>query len=156
MTLYHGTNVDFDLIDIEKSNPYKDFGKGFYLTDIKEQAERMSLRKVKFFGGVPVIQVYDFDEGDLQREDLKVKFFSEPSEEWAVFIHNNRNRTLDFRHDYDVVIGPIANDGVAYLLGRYEEGTITLPELVRGLEYKQLNNQYFFGTEKALDLLRRV
>lgn len=156
MTLYHGTNVDFDLIDIEKSNPYKDFGKGFYLTDIKEQAERMALRKVKFFGGVPIIQVYDFDEGDLQRENLKVKFFSEPSEEWAVFIHNNRNRTLDFRHDYDVVIGPIANDGVAYLLGRYEEGTITLPELVRGLEYKQLNNQYFFGTEKALDLLRRV
>ena len=156
MTLYHGTNVDFDLIDIEKSNPYKDFGKGFYLTDIKEQAERMALRKVKFFGGVPVIQVYDFDEGDLQREDLKVKFFSEPSEEWAVFIHNNRNRTLDFRHDYDVVIGPIANDGVAYLLGRYEEGTITLPELVRGLEYKQLNNQYFFGTQKALNLLRRV
>lgn len=156
MTLYHGTNVDFDLIDIEKSNPYKDFGKGFYLTDIKEQAERMALRKVKFFGGVPVIQVYDFDVGDLQREDLKVKFFSEPSEEWAVFIHNNRNRKLDFRHDYDVVIGPIANDGVAYLLGRYEEGTITLPELVRGLEYKQLNNQYFFGTQKALDLLRRV
>lgn len=156
MTLYHGTNVDFDLIDIEKSNPYKDFGKGFYLTDIKEQAERMALRKVKFFGGVPIIQVYDFDEGDLQRENLKVKFFSEPSEEWAVFIHNNRNRTLDFSHDYDVVIGPIANDGVAYLLGRYEEGTITLPELVRGLEYKQLNNQYFFGTEKALDLLRRV
>lgn len=156
MRLYHGTNVDFDLIDIEKSNPYKDFGKGFYLTDIKEQAERMALRKVKFFGGVPVIQVYDFDEAALQMDKLKVKFFSEPSEEWAVFIHNNRNRALDFHHDYDVVIGPIANDGVAYLLGRYEEGTITLPELVRGLEFKQLNNQYFFGTQKALDLLRRV
>lgn len=156
MRLYHGTNVDFDLIDIEKSNPYKDFGKGVYLTDIKEQAERMALRKVKFFGGVPVIQVYDFDEAALQMDKLKVKFFSEPSEEWAVFIHNNRNRALDFHHDYDVVIGPIANDGVAYLLGRYEEGTITLPELVRGLEFKQLNNQYFFGTQKALDLLRRV
>lgn len=85
-----------------------------------------------------------------------MKVFSEPSEEWAVFIHNNRNRALDFHHDYDVVIGPIANDGVAYLLGRYEEGTITLPELVRGLEFKQLNNQYFLGTQKALDLLRRV
>ena len=45
MILYHGTNVDFDVIDIEKSNPYKDFGKGFYLTDIKEQAERMAQRK---------------------------------------------------------------------------------------------------------------
>ena len=156
MRLYHGTNVDFDLIDIEKSNPYKDFGKGFYLTDIKEQAERMALRKVKFFGGAPVIQVYDFDETALQMDKLKVMVFSEPSEEWAVFIHNNRNRALDFHHDYDVVIGPIANDGVAYLLGRYEEGTITLPELVRGLEFKQLNNQYFLGTQKALDLLRRV
>ena len=143
MRLYHGTNVDFDLIDIEKSNPYKDFGKGFYLTDIKEQAEGMALRKVNFFGGVPVIQVYDFDEAALQMDKLKVKVFSEPSEEWAVFIHNNRNRALDFHHDYDVVIEPIANDGVAYLLGRYEEGTITLPELVRGLEFKQLNNQYF-------------
>lgn len=51
MRLYHGTNVDFDLIDIEKSNPYKDFGKGFYLTDIKEQAERMALRKVNFLVG---------------------------------------------------------------------------------------------------------
>ena len=69
MTLYHGTNVDFNLIDIEKSNPYKDFGKGFYLTDIKEQAERMALRKVKFFGGVPVIQVYDFE---LSAEDMAV------------------------------------------------------------------------------------
>ena len=69
MRLYHGTNVDFDLIDIEKSNPYKDFGKGFYLTDIKEQAERMALRKVKFFGGTPVIQVYDFDEVALQMDD---------------------------------------------------------------------------------------
>lgn len=156
MRLYHGTNVDFDLIDIEKSNPYKDFGKGFYLTDIKEQAERMALRKVKFFGGVPVIQVYELDDAALQMDKLKVKVFSEASEEWAVFIHNNRNRALNFHHDYDVVIGPIANDGVAYLLGRYEEGTITLPELVRGLEFKQLNNQYFFGTQKALDLLRGV
>ena len=69
MRLYHGTNVDFDLIDIEKSNPYKDFGKGFYLTDIKEQAERMALRKVKFFGGAPVIQVYDFDETALLMND---------------------------------------------------------------------------------------
>ena len=35
MILYHGTNVDFDKIDIEKSNPYKDFGKGFYLTNLQ-------------------------------------------------------------------------------------------------------------------------
>jgi hypothetical protein len=156
MRLYHGTNVDFDLIDIEKSNPYKDFGQGFYLTDIKEQAERMAQRKVKFYGGTPVVQTYEFEESELEEKHLNVLRFSKPCEDWAVFIHNNRNHSDSFSHDYDVVIGPIANDGVAYLLGRYEEGTINLPELVRGLDFKHLNNQYFFGTPKALTLLRRV
>lgn len=156
MILYHGTNVDFDVIDIEKSNPYKDFGKGFYLTDIKEQAERMVQRKVKFYGGSPVVQTYEFDERELDGKHVKVLRFSKPSEDWAVFIHNNRNHSDIFSHDYDVVVGPIADDGIAYLLGRYDEGTITLSELVRGLDFKHLNNQYFFGTPKALNLLRRV
>ena len=54
------------------------------------------------------------------------------------------------------VIGPIANDGVAYLLGRYEEGTLTIDELSKELDYKKLNNQYFFGTEKAIKYLKRI
>lgn len=156
MILYHGTNVDFDVIDIEKSNPYKDFGKGFYLTDIKEQAERMAQRKVKFYGGSPVVQTYEFDERELDGKHVKVLRFSKPCEDRAVFIHNNRNHSDIFSHDYDVVVGPIVDDGIAYLLGRYDEGTITLSELVRGLDFKHLNNQYFFGTPKALNLLRRV
>ena len=32
MILYHGTNVEFDVIDLAKSKPNKDFGQGFYLT----------------------------------------------------------------------------------------------------------------------------
>lgn len=156
MKLYHGTNIDFQEIDIAKSNPYKDFGKGFYLTDLRQQAERMALRKVKFFGGECVVQEYEFDESLLEDGVLNVKMFSTPNEEWAAFIHNNRNNADDYHHDYDVVIGPIADDGVAFLLGRYEEGTITLAELARQLEYKQLNNQYFFGTVRAINLLKRV
>lgn len=42
MILYHGTNMDFEAIDITRSNPYKDFGKGFYLTDIRKQAEELA------------------------------------------------------------------------------------------------------------------
>jgi hypothetical protein len=156
MRLYHGTNLDFQEIDIAKSNPYKDFGKGFYLTDLLHQAERMALRKVKFFGGECVVQEYEFDESLLESNKLNVKVFPSPNEEWAAFIHNNRNNTGEYHHDYDIVIGPIADDGVAFLLGRYEEGTITLTELARQLEYRQLNNQYFFGTVRAINLLRRV
>ena len=52
MILYHGTNIDFNDIDLDKCTPYKDFGKGFYLTDIREQAESLSVKKSKLFGGI--------------------------------------------------------------------------------------------------------
>ena len=156
MILYHGTNIDFNVIDLDKSNKYKDFGKGFYLTDIRSQAEELAAKKSRLFGGYPVIQEYEFDENLLQAGDLQVLTFSSPSPLWADFIFKNRNRHIQFSHDYDIVIGPIADDGVAYLLGRYEEGTLTIDELSKELGYKKLNNQYFFGTEKAIKYLKRI
>lgn len=156
MKLYHGTNVDFDVIDLTKSNKYKDFGQGFYLTDIRSQAEELAAKKSRLFGGYPVIQEYEFDESLLSDAELKVLKFDKPSTEWAEFIFKNRNRDNNFTHDYDIVIGPIANDGVAYLLGRYEEGTLTIEELSDKLDYKKLNSQYFFGTNKSLKYLKRL
>lgn len=156
MILYHGTNIDFDTIDISKSTPYKDFGRGFYLTDIRSQAEEMAIKKSTLFKGNPIIQAYEFDEQWLSSPELKVMMFHAPTRDWAEFIFKNRSRTVNFHHDYDIVYGPIANDGVAYLLGRFEEGTLTIDELAKELEYKNLNNQYFFGTYKAIHLLRRL
>ena len=156
MRLYHGTNVDFDVIDLTRSNKYKDFGQGFYLTDIRSQAEELAAKKSRLFGGYPVIQEYEFDESLLSGTDLKVLKFDKPSTEWAEFIFKNRNRDYNFTHDFDIVIGPIANDGVAYLLGRYEEGTLTIEELSDKLDYKKLNSQYFFGTDKSLKYLKRL
>lgn len=156
MILYHGTNVDFKEIDISKSNKYKDFGQGFYLTDIRLQAEQLAIKKAKLFGGYPIIQEYEFDESLLNVGDLNVLRFECPCKEWAEFIFNNRNKAIDFSHNYDIVTGPIANDGVAYLLGRYEEGTLSIDDLAKELTFKELNNQYFFGTEKAIKNLRRL
>ena len=156
MILYHGTNVDFESIQLGKSHKYKDFGQGFYLTDIRSQAEQLAAKKAKLFGGYPIIQEYEFNEDSLQSGDLKLLRFDNPCKKWAEFIFNNRNRELNFSHDYDIVIGPIANDGVAYLLGRYEEGTLTIDELSRELTYKELNSQFFFGTEKSLKYLKRL
>ena len=156
MKLYHGTNVDFDVIDLTKSNKYKDFGQGFYLTDIRSQAEELAAKKSRLFGGYPIIQEYEFDESLLSGAELKVLKFDKPSTEWAEFIFKNRSRDNNFTHDYDIVIGPIANDGVAYLLGRYEEGTLTIEELSDKLDYKKLNSQYFFGTNKSLKYLKRL
>ena len=148
MKLYHGTNVDFSVIDLSKSKQFKDFGQGFYLTDIRKQAEELAAKKARLFGGFPIIQEYEFDESILNGSRLKVLGFDAPTQEWAEFIFKNRNKTLNFHHSYDIVFGPIANDGVAYLLGRFEEGTLTIEELSQQLTYKDLNSQYFFATEE--------
>ena len=156
MKLYHGTNIDFGVIDLAKSNKYKDFGQGFYLTDIRSQAEELAVKKSRLFGGYPVIQEYEFDESMLGSNELRVLKFDSPTTEWAEFIFKNRNRDANFKHDYDIVMGPIADDGVAYLLGRYEEGTLSIEELSKKLDYKKLNSQYFFGTEQSLKYLIRL
>ena len=157
MILYHGTNIDFVEIDLSRSNPYKDFGKGFYLTDIKIQAEELARKRMIRDGGAQVVQEYEFDESFLADSSLKCLKFDGPTAEWAEFIFKNRNRSKHaFNHDYDIVIGPIADDGVAYLLSRYQEGSFTIEELADRLRYKQLNSQYFFGTARAISLLKRI
>ena len=92
MRLYHGINIDFSEIDLAKSFPLKDFGQGFYLTTIREQAERMAKRKHEALGGKAIVQEYEFDESFLHKGDLKVLIFEGTTPEWATFIFNNRSR----------------------------------------------------------------
>ena len=63
MILYHGTNVEFDVIDLTKSKPNKDFGRGFYLSDNYEQALNMAKTKVEQFEvGLPIVMKYEVDD----------------------------------------------------------------------------------------------
>lgn len=157
ITLYHGSNVFIEKIDLTRSHPDKDFGKGYYMTDIRTQAEAMSIRRVRIAGeGEPTLTVYSFDESQLHSPELRVKVFDEPTEEWALFVLSNREASLTgYTHDYDIVIGPIADDGVAFQLDRYTRHMITLATLVEELTYRKLNRQYYFGTERALQTLIR-
>lgn len=157
MILYHGTNASFDTIDLSFSKPNKDFGRGFYLSADKEQAMEMAKAKVdQLESGTPTVIAYEVD-APLMAE-LKMLRFDAYSEEWAKFILLNRNNTSSKpAHDYDIVIGPIANDRVGVQLWRYETQAIDLPTLVRNLQYmKGVTIQYYFGTERAIKLLRRL
>lgn len=51
MILYHGSNIEINDIQLERCRPYKDFGRGFYLTTIEEQAVIMAKRVSKIYGG---------------------------------------------------------------------------------------------------------
>ena len=74
MKLYHGTNMDIQVIDLTKGLQHKDFGKGFYLTPDKATATRMAKKKARLFGGMPTIITYEMDESVLQ-SDLNIKIF---------------------------------------------------------------------------------
>jgi len=155
ITLYHGSNVEIETINLDKCSPYKDFGKGFYLTDIKEQAKQMAVRRTRIAGeGKPTVTAYSFDERLLENSSLQVKLFDTPSKEWALFILANRKGLM--QPVYDIVIGPIADDGVVFQLERYMHRLITLDTLVEELTYRKLNRQYFFGTELSISKLQKL
>ncbi len=159
IVLYHGSNVTINKIDLSKGAVDKDFGKGFYLTDIRSQAEEMAKRRARIAGiGEPIVTGFFFDDAFLNNTELKVKVFPhEPCEEWAEFVYANRHSSeTGYHHSYDIVVGPVADDGVAYQLERYHEGAIDLSTLAKELRYKKLNRQFFFGTERAIEKLRQI
>lgn len=158
MKLYHGSTEDITKIDLSKSKPNKDFGRGFYLSAEKEQAEKLAEYKAFQFGGEPTLNVFEFDERKLSDSSLKVLKFDSYSKEWADFVFANRNsKTGESIHNYDIVVGPIANDRVGVQVRRYMEHEISLETFLENLKYmKGVTFQYFFGTETAINLLRKI
>lgn len=158
--LYHGSNVEIEKPDLAKSKPYKDFGQGFYLSPGKAQAQALAKQKTaQLQEGQPCVTVFEIDEQVLFKSaDLKVKVFDDYCEEWAEFILANRSRNrAQPTHEYDVVIGPIADDGVTYQLRRFSAGIIPMKQLIEELKYaKGPTIQYYFGTERALTYLKKL
>lgn len=164
MILYHGSNVEIDAVSLEKCRPYKDFGRGFYLTELEDQAQKMAARTARIYGGKPYVTAFEFDAAALISPDFVTLTFDLPSTQWAVFVVNNRSReftnfdSFACNHDckYDIVAGPIANDDLALLLRQFTSGLIDTEALTREMKYKQLSSQYSFHTARAVALLRKT
>ncbi|MDR1642038.1 MAG: DUF3990 domain-containing protein, partial [Clostridiales bacterium] len=118
VTLYHGTTHDFSAIDSSLGNPYKDFGRGFYTSRTESQAINLAIRNREIANGrlsisstnekvAAWLYVYEFDMQFLNF--LNFKEFKKPDLQWVDFIVSNRSNPK-FRHGYDMVIGPAAND----------------------------------------------
>ena len=141
MTVYHGGYQPVEKPEIRKGRNTKDFGTGFYCTIIKEQAERWARRyKTK------IVSIYDVKAFS----DLKVKEFKEMTEEWLDFIISCRSGK---EHDYDIVIGAMADDQVYNYISDYMEGTITREQFWVLARLKYPTHQIVFCTEKALKYL---
>ena len=157
MKLYHGTDAFFERPDLSKCRPFKDFGRGFYLTPDLSVAKRMAERCVErsdWQGASKYVYVYEFDDSDIS--SLRIKRFSAAvDEEFAKFVMANRQlRTREPEHNrdnrYDIVIGPIADDKMGVLFRRFEDGEVSLEYLIDELKFKKLSMQYSFHTTKAL------
>ena len=157
MKLYHGSDTLVPEPNLQKCKPFKDFGKGFYLSADYSQAQKMAEQKSSLSNGVnpPIVSNFYFDESALTDNFLKVKCFNSYTEEWAEFVLRNRDRkNKQPYHNYDIVYGPIADDRIVRQMRRFELGDITLAELMRELKYpKGITFQYYFGSEKALSKL---
>jgi len=106
LKLYHGSDVVIDKVDLSLGRINKDFGKGFYLTSLCQQAIEMGKRRAhQTLGGAPVVTEFLFDDSCLKSSELNIKIFPCVSEEWALFILNNRHSSRNgFNHNYDFSI----------------------------------------------------
>ena len=160
--VYHGSNIEIDNIDLSKSKKYKDFGTGFYVTTILEQARDRAVDIATRKGGEPVVTIFDFNDEKLS--EISCKEFDNVSEDWAYMVINNRDKDYkDFNNSlsnhynkYDVVYGPVANDDVLGSIALFINGRYNIGEVVKRFECKKYNNQYSFHTEKAVELLTKV
>ncbi len=155
MILYHGSNMVIDRIDLEKSKPNKDFGRGFYLSENETQAKEMAVFKSMQLGGEPVVTKFEFDKDILNSSALHTRIFEDYSEEWADFVFSNREGLQTEK--YDIVYGPIANDKIGLQIRKLKDGSIDKAEFLNRLKYmKGITYQYYFGSESAIGYLTKI
>jgi hypothetical protein len=150
MILYHGSNQNFDSVDLLKSKNRRDFGRGFYTTTIKEQALQWAYNMFNRFGGDGVF-LYEFEFSPSV--DIKSKVFSNICDEWFDFILSNRASDV-LQHDFDFVQGPVANDKTILTITGFIDGLFTREEAMKRLRYAKTNDQVSLHTERAVSLLK--
>ncbi len=158
MKLYHGSIIAVAKPQIIQSNIGRDFGFAFYTTDIREQAERWALRRMRSAkrNGDPnakaVVSVYDFDEAEA-RKQLDILEFDGTSMAWLDLVVACRSES-NYVHGHDVVIGKIANDNVGETVAYVVAGVMRKEDALVRLRFQKINNQLAFCTEKALRHLK--
>ena len=161
MRLYHGSNLQIRVIDLHKSKDHKDFGRGFYLTQDFARAVAMAKRTTDIEGqGSPEVTPYIFNPQRCPA-DVRIKEFRTRTAEWALFVLENRDKSNFFVHDYDIVIGPVADSIVDPLLADYKRkwgedfrNPVHLRELAKLLKFPGTEYiQYCFCTNKGVEQL---
>ena len=141
MLVYHGGYDTVFSPKIIKNRHTKDFGTGFYCTVIKEQAQRWARRY-----DTPTVSVYSL----LINSELNILEFQTMTDEWLDFILASRAGKT---HNYDIVIGAMANDQIYNFIADYIDGIITREQFWVLAKFKYPTHQICFCSDKALNCL---
>lgn len=145
MLIYHASYTVVDAPDVSHSRKDLDFGKGFYATIIKEQAEsyaqKFILRNRKGY-----VNTYEFAE----KEGFTTKRFEHYDEEWLDFVAACR-MGKETNKEYDIISGGIADDRVFNTLDLYFSGQMTKEEALKRLIYEKPNHQLCFTNQRVID-----
>ena len=144
MTIYHGGYCPIENPKIIKGNFSKDFGKGFYCTELEEQAVRWAKRY-----DTSVVSIFEYSPS----ENLKILHFKEMTEEWLDFIVKCR---FGKSHRYDIVIGAMANDQIYNYISDFINNVITREQFWILAKFKYPTHQICLCTKKALNCLKFV
>jgi len=157
MKVYHGSYIKVDKIDLAKCKPNKDFGKGFYVTKIRHHAEEWAKIIGEKYETNGFVSEFEFSENDFTKSICKIKRFDAYNEEWLDFVVNNRNKNSKTpAHDYDIVIGPVANDKVQNTLKLYLKGKISKEKFLKMLTHHEETHQICFCTLNSLQTIDRI
>jgi hypothetical protein len=149
--VYHGSYAAIEAVDLTLCETGKDFGQGFYVTRLYEQAEIWAKRKSKQSGGI--VTGFEFNENICRMMKLKVLRFDDYNDEWLDFVVLNRKNDSDRQaHDCDIVEGPVANDRITTQVDRFIEGRISRKQFLNDLIYRP-SHQICFCTVQSLQAL---
>lgn len=151
MILYHGGSVEVSCPDLLHSRKAVDFGVGFYVTPVFDQAKKWSEKRKRRVGNA-VVSRYEFDESCT--ENLKMLCFDSYSELWLDFIV--RCRDLKDDSNWDIVAGGVANDKVFDTIEAFFDGFASKEQTIAKLRMEEPNMQFCFRTEAALKMLRFI
>lgn len=155
MRLYHGSIVAVENPNIQKGRVTTDFGRGFYTTTSFEQAQKWALlKKDRLVSTKAIVSVYEVP-GNILDGTFSILRFEGATKDWLEFVVNNRKgRTCE--QQYDLIMGPVANDRLYTTIRLYEQGVITAGAAIEMLETHTLFDQLSFHTAKVVALLKFV
>lgn len=146
MIVYHGTTMEIQNPNVSYSKKYLDFGRGFYVTTYKEQAERWAMRKSVRLEKEAVVNVYELDNIN----SFNVLDFQSDDSQWIDFVCASRKGSEEYKK-YDIITGGVADDNVFKAVDMYARGLWDKTRVLQELKYYQKNNQICIVNQQVIN-----